>query len=583
MNLSFRTKLFLSYLILSALMIVTLYLFGGRLLESRLLEDNRQLLLNEAGLVAQRLVASPEEASLQGLAEEMGKVTRARISLIGRDGSVRADSGVSSEQVASLPNHRSRPEIQQAFTGTPGVAVRFSDTVGMKLLYVAIPYTRGTETGVVRLSLPLSTIVEANATMKRWVLTVSVLLFSAAALFSFVLSRLISRPLQAMADAAESLGDGEWQLRLPLLGGDEITHLGRVLNRMGERIEQQMLTLADQREKLDTILQSMGEGLVVLQPDGTILLANTSFLRSFSLSGSPAGRKLAEVCRNPDLLAIHAEQRAVGQELFRELHLPMPGITFLTHWVPLGQQEGTVAVFHDISEIKRLETVRQDFVANVSHELRTPVTVIKGYAETLLNGVLHDDPATAHTFVTTIHDHAERLSNLIRDLLSLSKIEASAERPTMVPLDLHEVVAPVSTLLAGKAAAKELTVEINIADGFPAIAGNRHYLEQVLFNLLDNAIAYTPAGGRVTITASRDQERIRIDVADTGMGISPEHLPRIFERFYRVDPSRSREQGGTGLGLAIVKHIVQMHGGEISVQSAPGKGSTFTVALPASA
>jgi len=579
---TFRSKLFCSYAVLAILMAGLFYGYSNHFLSKRLVEENRALLLSEAGIVRLQIEELPAGASLQALTARLGGAMHARITLVARSGRVLADSGVSAEQVAAMENHLQRPEIKQALaTGANAAAERYSETLHTLMLYVAVPYRGAVGEGVVRLALPLSSLAEARRALHLGLGVVAGGVLLLALLFSAVLSGLISRPLRAMADAAARFGAGDWTLRVPVAGEDEGAALGRVLNQMADRIEQQMLRLKDERQQLDTILQSMGEGVVVLDPLGRIILANAAFQRHFGLQTAGVGSRLVEVCRNPDLLNLYQNQRESGQEISAELTLPANRITFATHWVPLGRQEGTVAVFHDISELKRLELVRRDFVANVSHELRTPVTVIKGYAETLLDGVLTNDQATATRFVTTIHGHADRLAALIGDLLSLSELEASGYRLEMAEVALPATLRQVCSLLEGKAVGKQILVNNNVSAALPAISGNQQRLEQVFFNLLDNALTYTPSGGSVTISAVATAAAVTVRVQDTGPGISPEHLSRLFERFYRVDPSRSREQGGTGLGLAIVKHIIQLHNGTIGVESIPGAGATFVVTLPA--
>jgi two-component system phosphate regulon sensor histidine kinase PhoR len=323
----------------------------------------------------------------------------------------------------------------------------------------------------------------------------------------------------------------------------------------------------------------MGEGVMVLDPQGVISLVNPAFRRQFNLTGEVEGRPLAEVCRHPDLLEALEEQQQTGAEVVREVHLQLPELVLSTHWVPLGDQRGTVAVFHDISDLKRVEAVRRDFVANASHELRTPVAVIKGYAETLLDGGLQDNDRSRQ-FVQIIASHAERLSNLINDILTLSKLESKETALECHPLDVCGLLRKAGLLMGEHARQQGITLAIDCPQqGLPKVLADYGRLEQVLLNLLDNAIKYTPPGGSVTLAAEQRDRQVAFTVSDTGVGIPAKDLSRIFERFYRVDEARSREQGGTGLGLAIVKHIVQLHGGEVQVTSEPGRGSRFKVML----
>jgi two-component system phosphate regulon sensor histidine kinase PhoR len=328
----------------------------------------------------------------------------------------------------------------------------------------------------------------------------------------------------------------------------------------------------------------MGEGVMVTAPDGVITLVNPAFRRLFSIAGNVEGRKLVEISRHPDLLAaFHDLGKPDVNDLVREISIQPNGITLFTHWVPLnvdGVRQGTVAVFHDISDLKRAENMRRDFVANVSHELRTPVTIIKGYAETLLDGALESDPVRASRFIEIIASHSVRLANLINDILTLSSLESKEAHLELTPLDISGTIAKACVLLQESAVQKSIAILNEATNGTaPRVVADQGRLEQVLVNLLENAIKYTPDGGTVRLFTEDSGEFVKVSVADTGIGIPFKDLPRIFERFYRVDEARTREQGGTGLGLAIVKHIVQLHGGNVSVTSEPGQGSIFSFTI----
>jgi two-component system phosphate regulon sensor histidine kinase PhoR len=325
----------------------------------------------------------------------------------------------------------------------------------------------------------------------------------------------------------------------------------------------------------------MGEGVMVTAPDGVITLVNPAFCRLFSIAGEVEGKKLVEISRHPDLLeAFNDLGKPDLNELVREIAIQPNDITLFTHWVPLnvdGVRKGIVAVFHDISDLKKAENMRRDFVANVSHELRTPVTIIKGYAETLLDGVIVSDPARAIRFVEIISSHSERLTNLINDILTLSSLESKEALLELNSIDVSGTIAKACMLLKERAVQKNIAIiNESVGGALPRVMADQGRLEQVVVNLLENAIKYTPDGGSVRLFTEDDGECVRVSVADTGIGIPFKDLPRIFERFYRVDEARTREQGGTGLGLAIVKHIVQLHGGTVSVSSEPGKGSIFS-------
>lgn len=580
---SFRWKLFLSYVVLSLVIAGGGFGYVNHLLEKRLIEESRSNLQQQAQLG--RMLAEQHRAvPPQILAKKLGVAIKARVTLIALDGRVVGDSDVRDDQVAGLENHRSRPEIQQALASGSGWSIRFSDTLRTTMLYVALPLPEN-EAAVIRLALPLEYFDAAKRALHNLLGGTVILLLLISFGLSLFLSKITSKPLQEIADAAARIGTGERGVRIPTGRGRETDYLAKVLNDMATRIDEQLHRLTSEQQRLAAILRGMGEGVMVTDTRGTINLVNPAFRKQFGLPGEVEGKPLVEVCRNPDLLSAYDEQRESGDEVTCEITIPATNLVLMAHWVPLSRDNGnrgTVAVFHDISDLKRVETMRRDFVANVSHELRTPVAVIKGYAETLLDGALEESAERSRRFVEVIVSHAERLTNLINDILTLSKLESRDAALTLHPLDLCGTITKAQMLMEDHARAKGIRLKTACPDGTPKILADQGQLEQVLLNLLDNAIKYTPDGGDVSITVATAGGRVRVEVSDTGMGIPSKDLPRIFERFYRVDEGRSREQGGTGLGLSIVKHIIQLHGGEISVASEAGKGSTFTVLLPIS-
>jgi two-component system, OmpR family, phosphate regulon sensor histidine kinase PhoR len=578
---SFRWKLFISYLTLCLLMAGGLFYSLNSILETHLLNESRENLQQQAQL-AKILVEQQRTTLPQQLAHKLGTGMKARVTLIAADGRVVGDSDVRDDQVGTLENHRTRPEVQQALTSGNGWSIRHSDTLRTSMLYVAVTLPAG-DMSVLRLALPLESFDAAKHTLHKLLGGTVVLLLIVSLILSALFSNITSKPLREIADAAARIGVGERGVRVPTGKGEEIDYLARVLNEMAARIEDQMQKLTSEQQRLTAILRGMGEGVMVTDTKGNIILSNPAFRKQFGLPGEVEGRPLVEVCRHPDLLHAFEEQRDSGDEVSCEITIPVTNLVLMAHWVPLAGdngKRGTVAVFHDISDLKRVETMRRDFVANVSHELRTPVAVIKGYAETLLDGALNDTPERGRHFVSVIAGHAERLTNLINDILTLSKLEARDAMLTLHPLDLGGTIRKAQMLIEDHARAKGIRLVADCPEILPKVLADQGQLEQVLLNLLDNAIKYTPDGGDVTIQACSKGEWIQFSVSDTGIGIPSKDLPRIFERFYRVDEGRSREQGGTGLGLSIVKHIVQLHGGEINVTSEASKGSIFTVRLP---
>lgn len=583
MKLAIRWKLMGSYLLLLLLVVGALYVYLRPTLERQLVNSIRDNLRSEAGLAA--LMANREIHGLRTdapmLAAQIGQRIRARVTFMTVSGEVVGDSEVAVANLPTLENHRDRPEVRAALQGGFGDAIRYSTTVRTQMLYVAVPgNTVSGEPLVVRLALPLSAVDQARSSLHT-VLGVALLFAIVLSLvLGYLLSYVTSRTLMALTDGAARFGAGDFATRLPVRSRDELGELARVMNDMADRLENEMTRLAAQRNRLDAILRGMGEGLLVTDAVGTVSLVNPAFGRLFDVAAEPVGRPLADVCRHPALLETFRRVQESHAEQVAEIVLPRPvEVTLLTHWVPLldaGSPAGVVAVFHDISDLKQLERVRRDFVANVSHELRTPVTVIRGYAETLAGGAT--DPEIVARFATIIQAHAERLANLIGDLLTLSELEAKGSALSLTSLPLIELMAHCRQLLDPQAAGKEVAIDISKIPAFEVLA-DRQRLEQVLVNLLENAVKYSPPGGRVTVTAAAEGDLVKISVRDTGPGIPLHEQTRIFERFYRVDAGRSRDQGGTGLGLAIVKHIVQLHGGTVGVESVPGQGACFTFSL----
>jgi two-component system phosphate regulon sensor histidine kinase PhoR len=496
-------------------------------------------------------------------AHDIAGKTHLRITIIAPDGTVVGESD--KEQLAGIENHLNRPEVQAALRSGIGSATRHSDTIGVDLLYVATVTTNRT---IVRVALPLHEITQTTARVRRIVASASVVVVLLSLPVVFWLSRRLTDPLDGMRAMATRVAAGDFSLRAPEAGGTELQELGVALNEMSRQLETRLRELTAEKADLNATLASMSEGVLVVDGAGKIRLANQALRRQFQLGDEVIGKTVLEAFRNVGLAELIAAPGA------RELAF-LDDRVFAVTAAALSGEAGAVAVFHDITRIKQLENIRKEFVANVSHELRTPLSIVKGYVETLLDEQ-PPDVATSRQFLDIIQRHARRLEALIDDLLSISELESQQARLNLAPVSLRTVATSVVEEFWQRARDKKLAVELPDLQ----VRADADRLRQVFLNLLDNAVKYTQPGGQIRVTARPVNGEVEVCVADDGPGIAPEHLPRIFERFYRVDKARSRELGGTGLGLSIVKHIVQAHGGRVWAESELETGSRFYFTLP---
>jgi two-component system phosphate regulon sensor histidine kinase PhoR len=545
-------------------------------------------LRKEAILARTLLEGEPDlAAAADRLSDRIGASLGLRMTVIAADGTVLGDTDLDGPALAAAENHADRPEIIAALRDGSGIAIRDSRTIGERLLYVAIRIEPGGDRrGVVRLAVDLTAVHGAQEAIRLPILTAALLAIGAATLLGHLAARRHAFRLRLLSSAASDIAAGGTATRVAIAGQDEVTDLGASLNRMAERLEERLELLTRERHRLRTLLDGMVEGVLLTDASGRILLANGAFERIFRARPPVEGRRPLETARIPALQdAIDSAMRG-DRPITREIDLGGDADQVIrASLAPIreaGESRGVVGVFHDVTELKRLERVRKEFVANVSHELRTPLTAIKGYAETLRDGALND-PRQAAEFVQVIDRHADRLRTMIEELLDLSAIEHGKVRPEIVPVAILDAVQQAVGVIRGMAEEKNQTIAIDIPAGTPEVLADRQRLPQVIINLLDNAVKFTPVGGRIEIAAGRRGDKLVLAVADTGIGIPRAEQGRIFERFYRVEASRDRREGGTGLGLAIARHLVQAMGGTIEVESHEGKGTTFRVALPLAA
>jgi len=504
-----------------------------------------------------------------------------RVTVIASDGQVLADS---QSDPSTMENHAGRPEIQDAFAKGNGQSIRRSATINRDLLYYAVrlPVPGGTP-AVLRFALPLQTVDEVLWEFRKrlWLASLVVLLVTGAA--ALLISRSFSDRVDRLTAFSRRVAEGDFRPIDADRSGDALEALAVSLNETAARLDRTIRTLTEERNLSSAILGSMVEGVAVVNASERLLFANPGFEEILDLDVPPqSGSALVEIVRQTELLeavrqVLNGDPRVETEIVTGTLRQRFFAVTVAA--VTAAETSGAVIVLHDITELRKLERVRRDFVANVSHELKTPLTAIQGFAETLLAGAI-DDPKNRVRFLEIILDHSRRLARLTDDLLRLSKMDADRLELEVQRLGVPHFVESCVETAQRPAAEKDLRISVNLQDRLPDIAADRRRLAEVLQNLLDNAIQYTSPGGQIMLSASADAGEVKFTVSDTGIGIPQADQPRIFERFYRVDAARSREVGGTGLGLAIAKHLVEAHGGRIWVESEVGQGSQFYFTVP---
>jgi two-component system phosphate regulon sensor histidine kinase PhoR len=563
----------------------------GALIESRVDDDylrqiedslrTKVILVREA--VAPHEGDAPE--ALQQRIEELHREIGVRITLIEENGTVLADSERDPRR-HDLENHADRPELKMARIEPFGITRRrHSTTVGHDLMYVALHRPEASRVGFVRVALPLDVIDAQITGLRRLVWTAAGLTAAAAMLLAFLFARRTARPLQELTRGVQRIARGAHGHKVYAMGQDELGTLARAFNHMSDRLAEQFRQLEEDRQQLRAVLSGMVEGVLALDVEQRILFTND---RAGQMLGfdppSAVGRKLWEVVRQRSFQDV-VRQVLTGPEVHSaQLDWKGPATRHLTvHAAPLSAPagRGAVLVFHDTTELRRLERLRQEFVANVSHELKTPLSVIKACTETLMGGA-GEEPEHRISFLQQVAEQADRLHALILDLITLGRIESGEEAFDLQAVDAGALVQSCVERHRARAEAKrQVLVQITAADGgTPPVWADTDAVGHILDNLVDNAVKYTPEGGRIEVRWYADGERVCLEVADNGIGIPERDLPRIFERFYRVDKARSRELGGTGLGLSIVKHLTQAMRGTVQADSRPGEGSTFRVRLP---
>ena len=603
MTLSIRWKVTIGTLLVLACGLLIARTLAIRSLEQQEIAQSGQILEARTGLVAYGLqpFLTPSGAlsstpQLREAVHDLSARALARVTVIALDGQVLADSAVSDSNLPTVENHLARPEIQQAIATGRGTDLRTSHTTGERTLYLAIGLNsanQATPSGFLRLGLPMTTFDREVDKLHRNLALAFGIAFVIALALSVWLARSITQPLSNIAIVAQQLAKGDHTVRIRTGSRDEVGLLADTLNHMTDQLKAKIDELSEDRAQLLAMLTSMVEGVMVLDCRGRVLQVNPALERMFDVTRIEArGHPCSDVFRHPqlDTLVSTVLTKRMNEEDEILLH-PNGRCLHIEASVTACDRENeacAVLVFHDVTELRRLENIRKDFVANVSHELRTPLTSIKGYIEALLDGG-KDDPDISTKFLDIILKQSDRLNLILEDLLQLSKIESGQVLFKREPLQVRRVIERTLAMIKPLADKKGHRLVSFVEDDLPAVLGDEDRLTQVLSNLLDNAVKYTPERGTITVAAhpvSDDTEQpalvtaVELSVTDTGIGIPEQDRPRVFERFYRVDKARSRELGGTGLGLAIVRHIVEGQGGRVWVEANTPTGSRFVVWLP---
>lgn len=587
-----RPKSFLGQICLALIFIAVLSVLAITWIASRpwrhfYLEELARDLEAQARLISVPVAEKLEQGraeEIQDLSQKLSRLTDIHLTVVLAGGRVAGDS---ERDPRTMGNYGDLPEIRAALAGEVGKDRRDGSAQDPDTLYVAVPVRlQGNIPAVVRTALPATLISQTLAGVYLKIALGGLGIILLAAGLSLILSRRLTRPLEELRRGAERFARGDLSLKLPRPELRELMGLGETLNHMASQLDERIGTILRQRQEQEAVLASMVEGVIAVDSRSRVISLNRAAASLLDLDPAIViQRRIIEVVENPDLQWFITRSLAASEPIEGEITLQGDKPRFLqahgtTLKDPHGKAFGVLIVVHDVTRLRQLEKARRDFVANVSHELKTPITSIKGFVETLLDGGAISDPDHAEEFLKIIGRQADRLGAIIEDLLSLSRIEQEAEQGKihLVGGRIRGILNAAVQVCSTRAQEKQISVSQSCPEDLRARV-NAPLLEQALVNLIDNAVKYSDPGSSVQIEANKDDGQVRIEVSDQGVGIPQEHLSRLFERFYRVDASRSRKMGGTGLGLAIVKHIAQAHGGKVRVASTPGQGSTFSIYL----
>jgi len=581
---SIRWRIAIPYALLILVSMLGLSVYLSYRLRNARLNELEQQLLTDARLMADGIARTLCEQNgvddLDTLAKHWSGLLDRRVTIIGSDGTV---LGESDEDRATMDNHLTRPEVQQAVRTGTGSSIRYSRTVRYDMLYAAVPVKDPSTdelVGIVRVALPLNEIETEIGQLRGMVITATVIAIFVAVLLAVVIAERTAGPVRRLTRVAERMAAGDLSARLAPTTRDEVGHLTQAFNHMSEELRDKVSRLAQERGRLAAVLAKMADGVLITDDGGRVQLINPAAAGLLGVEEPKAlGYSFAQVVRHHQLVELRERCAEQGEEQVAAVEFGRAGRYLQVIITPFEDADtrGFLVIIQDLTRMRRLETVRRDFISNISHELRTPLAGLKALVDTLRDGALNDPPAARH-FLDRMDAEVDALTQIVQELLQLSRVESGQAPLRLAPTRVSDVLTRPIDRLRPQAERAELGISVDVPPSIPRVLADEERVQQVVTNLVHNAIKFTPKGGTITISAQARDGEVLFSVKDTGVGIAADDLERIFERFFKAD--RARSGGGTGLGLAIAKHVVQGHGGRIWAESVEGHGSTFFFTLP---
>jgi two-component system, OmpR family, phosphate regulon sensor histidine kinase PhoR len=583
-----QSKIIIFFCVITGIVLIGLYFYLNNYLVEYNTSQIQSNLQKELFLIRSYIETKIDEKStddeLKTIINNLSTKLSVRITIFDLSKKILVDSKLTKTEIHNQKINIYRPEIIQALKNRYGQSRRISKSINEERLFFATLFGKNKPIGIVRVAIPISQLNQISIHLKTIMTFALIFAFVIVFVLSYLASVYLVKPIKAMLLAIESIAKGDFSKKAAVISHDEIGDLAKAFNFMTKQINLRIEEVKQSRSHLEAVLLSMFEGVIVVDATGNTILMNQALKTMLNIKEDLIGKAPFEFIKNIEIQEITNNILNLNKNVeTREISLLIPDIkVLLAHATPVitrNKIEGAVLVFHDITELRHLEKIRQEFVANVSHELRTPIANIKGYAETLLDGALQDEKY-ARDFIKVIYSNSNLLANLINDILDLSRIESGKLTLSLTKFQIKPIIKRVVTSFNQQAKSKAITINLNIPPKLSSVIADETRLTQVLLNLVDNAIKYNKENGEIIISAEETNSSIRISISDNGVGIPENDIPRLFERFYRADKGRSREMGGTGLGLSIVKHIIQAHEGELSINSQEGFGSTFSFTIP---